>query len=241
MLLGSHQYRGERAIKGRSAVSRGLALDHGKPGEDAKGKGFPERGCLNWILKDAQGWAGRGNSVAEPAPSWRLLGKETRSPGALNAETPGGVGFTPGAGGSPWGWRLGNTVSSCATPPQPYAPKPASARRRQRDGGGADRRRSGAGPLSQDGALSPAPTQYLHPQPQAFVWAHPDPRPQTREGRRELQRGGAHWGEGTRGVNGPGKHRSSGGRWGVVWSSAGRCSPGVSTGSPGTPGSVTFE
>lgn len=102
----SCQYRGERAIKGRSTVSRGLALDHGKPGEDAKGEGFPERGCLNWILKDAQGWAGRGNSVAEPAPSWRLPGKETRSPGALNAETPGRVGFTPGAGGSPWdgGW-----------------------------------------------------------------------------------------------------------------------------------------
>ena len=210
-----------------------MALDHGKPREDAKGEGFPERGCLNSILKDAQGWAGRGNSVGEPAPSWRLLGAEARSPGALSAETSGGVGFTPRTGG----WRLGNTASSCAPPPQPYAPKPASARRRQRDHGGADRRRSGAGPFSQDGAPSPAPTQHLRPRPSGIRAGLP--RPQTPEGRRELQCRGAQWEEGTRGVNRPGKHRSSGGRRGV-WSSTGPCGPGVSTGSPGTPGSVTF-
>lgn len=65
------------------------------------------------------------------------------------------------------------------------------------------------------------------------------PRPQTPQGGRELQYRGAQWEEGTRGVNRPGKHRSSGGRRGV-WSSTGPCGPGVSTGSPGTPGSVTF-
>lgn len=35
------------------------------------------------------------------------------------------------------------------------------------------------------------------PGPQAFVWAHPEPKPQTSEDRRELQCGGARWGEGT--------------------------------------------
>lgn len=157
-------------------------MDHGKPGEDAKGEGLPERGCLNWILKDAQGWAGRGNSVGQPAPSWRLLGAVARSPGAVSAETPGGVGFTPRAGGNPRGWRLGNNASSRAPPPQPYAPKPASVRRRQRDRGGADQRRSGAGPLSQDGALHQPPCSTCVPGPQAFVRACPDSRPQRAEG-----------------------------------------------------------
>ena len=157
-------------------------MDHGKPREDAKGEGFPERGSLNLILKDTQGWAGRGNSVGEPALSWRLLGAEARSPGALSAETPGGVGFTPRAGGSPWGWRLGNTASSCAPPPQPYAPKPASARRRQRDRGGADRRRSGLVLSARTGLHHQPPSSICVPGPQEFVRALPDPRPQRAEG-----------------------------------------------------------
>lgn len=181
---------------------------------------------------------GRQREQCGPACSeLEAVGAVARSPGAVSAETPGRVGFTPRAGGSPRGWRLGNTASSRAPPPQPYAPKPASVRRRQRDHGGADRRRSGAGPLSQDGALQPAPMQHLCPWPSGIHAGLP--RLQTPEGGRELQCGGARWGEGTQGVNRPGKHRSSGGGRGM-WSSTGPCGPGVSTGSPGTPGCVTF-
>lgn len=163
-------------------------MDHRKPREDAKGEGFPERGCLNSILKDTQGWAGRGNSVGEPAPSWRLLGAEARSPGALSAETPGGVGFTPRAGGSPWGWRLGNTASSCAPPPQPYAPKPASARRRQRDRGGADRRRSGLVLSARTGLHHQPPRSICIPALRNSFWPAQTPDPTGRKGA-AVQRG----------------------------------------------------
>lgn len=63
-----------------------------------QGEGFPEEGCSSWILKDAQGWSGRGSS--------RLLGAEARSPGAVNGN-PRQSGFHPKGMGQPSGMAAG--------------------------------------------------------------------------------------------------------------------------------------
>ena len=96
----------EKDHEGQKRYIERVALGRGKPGEDAQGKGFPEEGCSSWILKDAQGWSGRGNSVAEPAPSSRLLGAEARSPGAVNGN-PRQSGFHPKGMGQPSGMVAG--------------------------------------------------------------------------------------------------------------------------------------
>lgn len=101
----------------------------------------------------------------------------------------------------------------------------------------------GAGPLSQGGAPLPSPNSApVSPalRPPCGPAQTPDPRPQELEGSCSME--GARWREGTQGVNGPGKYRSSGQVEEVVWCGL-PLSPAVlgpAAGSLGSPGSIAL-